>query len=330
VVIETTEEEHVAANGELYTKAPASACWQFHHSGPQWFTRPWLVGAPAFDETIISSVVNDAIVKVKEAIWDVGTDVAQLQQLARFAGQQWNRVNYYAIKAALRAKKKYKSWKEVVPAFASYWLEYRYGWRPILFSVEDAMEAYNSELEKGSYRRGYTKLLTELDDSATDNWTFDGAYLGVGVGTQTLSGERTYRGMAIGSVDSNSIRWGADPLLTTWELIPYSFVVDWFLNVGNWLNAVSPFSGAHIEGSQCSVKDDYVLRQENNRSWSGTSATGAHNGVVTELRVQRYERFAQSASSLPVWNPRLSPARILDVAALVLSGSRRVRHLLHN
>jgi len=34
-----------------------------------------------------------------------------------------------------------------------------------------------------------------------------------------------------------------NPLLIGWELVPFSFVVDWFLPVGNWLESVDAMLG---------------------------------------------------------------------------------------
>ena len=330
VVITTDTEVRIAGSGSHSTKATGAACWQNEHSGSGWWLRePWLVTLPPFDDSIINTVVNNAIAQTKEAIWDAATDAVQLRQLANFAGQQWRRVNGYAIKAALRARKRYKKNPfEVAKAFAEYWLEYRYGWKPLIFSLEDALEAFNSRVEKGNLRRGYSKVPTELNLSATATWSQDSGQ-GTGTETHSLTGSRTYRGMALGQVDNNSVRWGADPLLATWEVIPYSFVVDWFFHVGTWLNAISPFSGAHLVGAMGSVKDEYELRQDFSLSWAGANHTGSFATVSTVHTVEQYTRFASSVSLLPVWNPRLTPVRILDVFALVLSGSRRVRDLLH-
>jgi hypothetical protein len=34
-----------------------------------------------------------------------------------------------------------------------------------------------------------------------------------------------------------------NPALVAWELVPYSFVIDWFLPIGNWLTAIAPLVG---------------------------------------------------------------------------------------
>lgn len=41
--------------------------------------------------------------------------------------------------------------------------------------------------------------------------------------------------------------FGVDnPLLTAWELVPLSFVVDWFYNIGDWLNQLTAYRGLNF------------------------------------------------------------------------------------
>ncbi len=37
-----------------------------------------------------------------------------------------------------------------------------------------------------------------------------------------------------------------NPAAVAWELVPYSFVVDWFVNVGDYLNQFSEFHGVTL------------------------------------------------------------------------------------
>lgn len=326
VEIVTATETRTAGSGEHLTQQ-GSTCWLQRHHGSSWWLRPWLVELPAFDSSIVDLVTTDAVAKAKESIWDASTDALQLSQTARLLGGTWTRVNSFALRAAERAQAVKRSARAL--AFAKHWLEYRYGWMPLLYSAEDAMLAFNSTLEKGNLRRAYSSVPAALNLSASDIWSQDSGQ-GTGVESHTLTGERIYRGFALSEVDNGSVRWGSDPITSAWELLPYSFVADWFFNIGTWLQATTPFSGATIVGSAASVKDTYELRQDFNLAWSGANHAGSFGTVSTVIQVEQYTRFANAVSSLPQWNPRLTPLRILDLAALVLSGSRRVRKLLDN
>jgi hypothetical protein len=53
-----------------------------------------------------------------------------------------------------------------------------------------------------------------------------------------------------------------NPLEIVWELLPYSFVVDWFLPIGNWLSSMTADAGFTFQGGSLScmskVKSDGV------------------------------------------------------------------------
>lgn len=138
--------------------------------------------------------------------------------------------------------------------------------------------------------------------------------------TDFLLGSRTYRGSAYATVNFNGNQWGHDPIVSAWELIPFSFVIDWFINIGDWVNSISPFAGGTFKGACVSIKDDYTQSQSFGITWSGGSGTGAHSGsfgsVETEITVRRYTRFPHSGG-LPGWNPRLTAVRLADIAAIV-------------
>jgi hypothetical protein len=43
----------------------------------------------------------------------------------------------------------------------------------------------------------------------------------------------------------------SNPLLTGWEVLPYSFVLDWFVGVGDFLSAVNAFQGYSFKAGSC-------------------------------------------------------------------------------
>lgn len=306
-------------------------CYRAKHEGDSHWIRPWLVVVPPLDEDLISSVVQQAIANSKQAVFDVTTNLGELPQTAQMIGNSMGRVFNFADRAARRARRFRKNPLEMLRAFSGYWLEYRYGWRPAISTIQDLVSAMDNRVQTGQFIRGNSSTTTSLDDDVTATWTQDG---GTGTGTEThlLQGTRKYRGFAYSEVNSNGIRWGHDPILTAWELIPYSFVVDWFIDIGTWLQAVSPAAGADIRGSGCSVRDDYTMTQAFSLSWSGGSGGGAHSGtfgtVSTEVAMQRYTRFPHSGGSLPVWNIRLTPTRILDLSALIMQRILGVKRVL--
>jgi len=121
-----------------------------------------------------------------------------------------------------------------------YWLELQYGWKPLLSDVKDAVDLLASHYE--SNRVQYI----EASGTANSFDTYDG------VGDFDLALPKCWRGhhrtkckYAVGLLPVDSAKSAlratgiTDPFLVIWEKIPYSFLIDWFLPVGAYLEALS-------------------------------------------------------------------------------------------
>lgn len=122
---------------------------------------------------------------------------------------------------------------------ANYWLEYKYGWRPLLQDAYGAAEllAYHA----------FNDLYHErIEASGKETKTVE---TNLGVGGRSTNIVRTkakyifdYR---LDSASRSALAQTglSNPALLAWELLPYSFVVDWFIPVGNYLASLDAFSG---------------------------------------------------------------------------------------
>lgn len=116
----------------------------------------------------------------------------------------------------------------VTDTFASRWLELQYGWKPLLNDVKNAAESLAFNLNKPqrtSVRSSQSRFGQDvLHNYNEDLLRFQEFQVGIIVRL-----EEEYD-----IVDNLHL---ADPELIGWELMPYSFVVDWFLPIGAWLEA---------------------------------------------------------------------------------------------
>jgi hypothetical protein len=115
---------------------------------------------------------------------------------------------------------------------AQNWLKYRYGVMPMVMTAQAALKlAREAERPPRFTARGEASL----SDSSSDVWlTTDGSYA-----TVVINRERKYKVTARAGVLYD---WSASKLLdelglngrsipsALWELIPFSFIADWFLN----------------------------------------------------------------------------------------------------
>lgn len=120
--------------------------------------------------------------------------------------------------------------------FSSAWLELQYGWLPLLSDAEEGAQflahQLNSPLQT-TYRTSVTKRAVH---SRATQWQKC-----PGFGRGTGPGRQFYRRSLIARIkekDSIPKLLGLTTLESVaWELTPWSFVIDWFIPIGDWLSA---------------------------------------------------------------------------------------------
>jgi hypothetical protein len=334
VVIETVEETRIAGSVGYTKHSKQSGVWydSTYQSGQrsQWKFDGFVLQVPAYDEAKIAYVSNAAIADAKAAIWDALTSMAEAQKSAALLADTARGLISFARGLARKAPRRERELK--ADWFRQKWLEYRYGWRPLVMEAEDIMAAFNRKVAAGEMVKGRASIGESLNDSSSA--TVDGSEAWITT-TETLEGHRTYRAAAYAKVyNADLARFGLDPIVTGWEVLTFSFIVDWFLDINSWLQAWSPFSGSQLLACCASVKDEYQVDHERHVEWGRDASptlawTEGEWTATTKLVVERYERFP-SGVSLPHLNVRLTPARILDFAAILLGGRSDVNRLLRD
>jgi len=133
---------------------------------------------------------------------------------------------------------------------ASSWLQFKYGWKPLVQDCHGAAELLGQHIAGRPSHvsfRGSAKTFTPSSSRVLGEGSFD--FTGINTTTK-------HKYVCRFSLDSES-RAGlaqtglTNPALLAWELLPYSFVVDWFLPVGNYLQSLDDFSGfSFVDGCE--------------------------------------------------------------------------------
>lgn len=129
------------------------------------------------------------------------------------------------------------------------WLAYRYGFLPIVYSIEDAIKASISA--QNSVYQKVVKTDSQRTDPGGTPLKDDLINASVGFGWHqvdmrlkryvTESSVLRYQLERIYSVaDFERKKLAINPALTMWELTPWSFVVDWLVQVGDFISALTP------------------------------------------------------------------------------------------
>jgi len=117
-------------------------------------------------------------------------------------------------------------------------------------------------------------------------------------------------------------------LITPWELIPWSFVIDWFVNVGKYLQALAPMQGRKQLGS-C-----FVTRRTYSTLYTATTTVPTATWSIerpitgsvlsTEIRVNRHPALAPPMLTIKP-NFRFDElTRAADALALVIQLISRI------
>lgn len=136
--------------------------------------------------------------------------------------------------------------------FANKWLEFSYAWTPLYNDMYGSLVAADKALKAEPDR--VIPYVKQASFKHTDKGAVE-----FSVGNEGLILNREYTATyeqrvkascnvviidpAFVTIDALGL---SNPALVAWELVPFSFVVDWFLPIGTWLNAMSPLIGLEV------------------------------------------------------------------------------------
>jgi hypothetical protein len=194
---------------------------------------------------------------------------------------------------------------------ADEWLRYQYGMKPLMQDIYGSAESLATKIQKG-----FDQYLT-LHDTYTDtaSGTYFDTYFGCTVAsTRIITTKKTLRvryRVSDTALKQISALGFTNPAQLAWELIPYSFVVDWFIPVGNYLS-----NWDSLVGTSGVVANGGFYRE--------TIDIGSSCGCENRTRFQEWVRIPGIAMTNPVphfKNP-VSSTHVANALAL-LRGMRK-------
>lgn len=282
-----------------------------------------------------SKVYNKALSRVNDSVrgsLDVSIDLLQSKQAIRMFNVLATARSIVSIVsrpgvAIPRALRKYDrlisgTWKAMDKTSriaANSLLEWKYGWKPLLSTVFDA----SLELKRASLSNVATVRGSASDQATTvADSTVSMYYNGLPVQIITTETHKCRVVLTISNQGSTSLaRWTSlNPVSIGYELVPFSFVVDYFLNIGGYLRDLET-SIAYANNFRSGFVSQ--LSSKKISLWgSGTSPTnrrsyGSLSSKREELIFKRTVLSAYPSPKVPTFELDLGSSQAITIAALL-------------
>lgn len=277
---------------------------------------PPLPDLAKLDRQVLGAKADAASSKFDATTW-LGELAESVHMLHGIASVFNHGTKALALEAAKVRKNPWRRFNEL-------WLGYRYGVRPMINDAKSAVEALNTHVDK--FNKGRSRTSEDLTTSVDTLHDFYGRFQLLV--REKIIGKRTYRGIAYCKTDFLSDgRVQTDPFVTAWELVPYSFVVDWFINIGNYVATIRPTLLGEYFGVGSSMQTEYSYRREVVLASLTSPWDGFVTNCLTEVDISHYTRQPTDAA-LPAPFLELSIPHLIDIAGLFLKGRADVYRIL--
>lgn len=202
------------------------------------------------------------------------------------------------------------------------YMELRYALRPMYYDAIAIRNALQADLRKT------TRITTrgKATDSATasDTYTRDDGNTRT-VSARTVSVKVEARAGVLSDFETSAPSvWGLDQVIeSAWEIVPFSFIVDWFLNVGDTIAAHTPNAGVRELASWDSVIVT-VVQQNSLSSVSFVNPapalkktwTVSWSGSKSQLGIYKLRTPNPGLSFYPSVNVRLDTLKLIDLGII--------------
>lgn len=276
---------------------------------------------PPLDANVYNKCLSQLNDKIRGTL-DLSVSIAQAGQVSSMVRDVFDIVNYvrrfprHALKSMFDRRTLLTNTRRA----GSGWLAYQYGWKPLAQDVYDTannvLGGLNNLLQVKEKAQGHTEEVYESFDSlrgSVNRQKID-FYNRVEMEIQL--------GLSDSAVTSLSTFTSLNPASIAWELMPWSFVVDWVYDVGGYMRNAETFlinqgrfKGGYITRTRRSLNVQTIRGAKEygpNQSYS-VNASGWSTGVIKQRGLMDGYPFPQ----LPRFSADLGSGRLLNAAALL-------------
>lgn len=188
----------------------------------------------------------------------------------------------------------YAGHRPALDAVFSQWMGMQYAWKPLLNDVHEASVALAKHLSTEPPQRKYRGKKTLRNKGKTD---------------QTLRKRKCKIKVVLSTNFKLQTELGlSNPALLAWELLPLSFVADWFIPIGSFLDVAGSIPDLSFEKYCKTDSDENSNGMQLSALWGG----GGQNAKLSSFTLNRSVASNYSPSITDIPFPRIRPLSNLD------------------
>lgn len=186
---------------------------------------------------------------------------------------------------------------EIRKELANKRLEYSFGWSPLMSDIHAACHAFPPPVE----------IVLRTSRTSSHYYNFESS-----VSKSSLSGTYKVTTKAVLDMDGPAVASASslgldNPVMVAWELIPWSFVIDWFVPIGSYIENLTALNGFSVNdaGTTIGARGVGTMNSEGTKSYA-----------TTIYRMQKRVPFVFD-NPLPTLQNPFSIGRVINSLALI-------------
>lgn len=292
----------------VYRSGPYVTTRSGHVAGTTSYNSPMILPS-----TVPNHIYNSCLDRFNEKVRgtiDISVDLAQAGSVARM------------FKAADKVVSLARALKGSPSEIGSLWLELQYGWKPLLSTIYDTVDrlmdhtiathrTVKARFSDSVPNQIVTEPIEEVGSSVS--------------GLATRKGRFTCEIGAYLRTDVSDLAayTSLNPVSIAWELVPYSFVVDWFIDIGGYIRGLETaylYRNAFVSGYR---SDGVFFDGIWNAFRNDSLYTYAVQSTLRQRSLTRTVLTSYPVPRLPSFKAELGSGRLLNAAALLSQFLRR-------
>lgn len=244
--------------------------------------------------------------------------ILDLQQNVKAIDREIKKLTHGVVPKWLARVRPVRAVTSISKLAAQYWLQYQYGVRPLMNTIYSLAEG---QLVHALARQHFSAAATwKLERTVATRYSNNVPYV-----DEIFMSRRIKYGVTYQISDAErfilSKYTSLNPVSIAYELTPYSFVADWFVDIGGYLRAAESALAIGLQFIDGYKTDS--IKQTVRRVYSGSGTVNfstanwyAHTSS-DHVSMVRAILSSMPKPRLPTWEPNLGSSRLLSAAALL-------------